>query len=100
MQRASRLINRNVVAERGRTSMRLEPELWEALLEICEREGQDMSSLVRKVEQKGHAGGRTSAVRVFVMSYFRDAATEPGHSASGHGTLSMNRHMEPTRLSA
>ena len=27
----SRLINRNVVAERGRTSMRLEPELWEAL---------------------------------------------------------------------
>ena len=85
MQRASRLINRNVVAERGRTSMRREPELWEALLEICEREGQDMSSLVRKVEQKGHAGGRTSAVRVFVMSYFRDAATEPGHSASGHG---------------
>jgi hypothetical protein len=24
----SRLVNRNVVAERGRTSMRLEPELW------------------------------------------------------------------------
>ena len=46
----SRLINRNVVAERGRTSMRLEPELWEALLEICGRERQDMSSLVRKVE--------------------------------------------------
>ena len=61
----SRLINRNVVAERGRTSMRLEPELWEALLEICGREGEDMSSLVRKVEQSGHAGGRTSAVRVF-----------------------------------
>jgi hypothetical protein len=26
----SRLINRNVVAERGRTSMRLEPELWDS----------------------------------------------------------------------
>src|SRR5580693_3538483 len=88
----SRLINRNVVAERGRTSMRLEPELWEALLEICGREGQDMSSLVRKVEQSGHAGGRTSAVRVFVMSYFRDAATEAGHAAAGHGALSVGRH--------
>lgn len=93
----SRLINRNVVAARGRTSMRLEPELWEALLEICVREGQDMSSLVRKVEQSGHAGGRTSAVRVFVLSYFRVAATEAGHAAAGHGTLSVNGHRELTR---
>lgn len=96
----SRLINRNVVAERGRTSMRLEPELWEALLEICGREGQDMSSLVRKVEQNGHAGGRTSAVRVFVMSYFRDAATEAGHIAAGHGALSVNRQPEVARSAA
>src|ERR1700676_1794079 len=96
----SRLINRNVVAERGRTSMRLEPELWEALLEICGREGQDMSSLVRKVEQSGHAGGRTSAVRVFVMSYYRDAATEAGHAAAGHGVLSLNSLAEPARSAA
>jgi predicted DNA-binding ribbon-helix-helix protein len=96
----SRLINRNVVAERGRTSMRLEPELWEALWEICGREGQDMSSLVRKVEQKGHAGGRTSAVRVFVMSYFREAATEIGHGAAGHGALSVNGHPNPVPTAA
>ena len=96
----SRLVNRNVVAERGRTSMRLEPELWEALLEICGREGEDMSSLVRKVEQHGHAGGRTSAVRVFVMSYFRDAATELGHTAAGHGDRSQVRHAEAARSAA
>ena len=59
-----------------------------------------MSSLVRKVEQNGHSGGRTSAVRVFVMSYFRDAATEPGHSAAGHGTLSPNLHTEVARTAA
>ena len=96
----SRLINRNVIAERGRTSMRLEPELWEALLEICEREGQDMSSLVRRIEQRGHAGGRTSAVRVFIISYFRDATNESGHATAGHGALSLNRHAEPTRSAA
>jgi predicted DNA-binding ribbon-helix-helix protein len=94
----SRLINRNVVAERGRTSMRLEPELWDALLEICGREGQDMSSLVRKIEQTGHAGGRTSAVRVFVLSYFRVAATETGHGAAGHGALAVNGHPTPGRI--
>jgi predicted DNA-binding ribbon-helix-helix protein len=81
----SRLINRNVVAARGRTSMRLEPELWDALLEICLREDLDASELVRQIEAKGHAGGRTSAVRVHVLTYYRDAATEHGHLATGHG---------------
>ena len=80
--------------------MRLEPELWEALLEICERENQDMSALVRKVEQIGHSGGRTSAVRVFVIAYFRHAATESGHATAGHGALSHARLAEPARSAA
>jgi len=84
----SRLINRNVVAGRGRTSMRLEPELWDALLEICQRERQDLNRLVRQIEAEGHSGGRTSAVRVFVLQYFRAAASEPGHEAVHHGGLS------------
>ena len=84
---SSRLINRNVVAERGRTSMRLEPELWDALAEICRRERQDINRLVRQIEATGHSGGRTSAVRVFVLQYFRDAASEAGHEAANHGAL-------------
>ncbi|HET8996477.1 MAG TPA: ribbon-helix-helix domain-containing protein [Acetobacteraceae bacterium] len=82
---SSRLVNRNVVAERGRTSIRLEPELWDALLEICHREDQDLNAIVRQVEAAGHSGGRTSAVRVFVLGYYRSAATEAGHLAAGHG---------------
>ena len=82
---ASRLVNRNVIAGGGRTSMRLEPELWEALIEICQREGRDVHALIRAVDAARHAGGRTSAVRVFVLSYFRAAATEAGHAAAGHG---------------
>jgi predicted DNA-binding ribbon-helix-helix protein len=88
---SSRLINRNVVAGRGRTSMRLEPELWDALLEICQREGQDISRLVRQIEAAGHSGGRTSAVRVFVVQYFRAAASEAGHEAARHGSLETAR---------
>jgi predicted DNA-binding ribbon-helix-helix protein len=95
---ASRLINRNVVAQRGRTSMRLEPELWEALTEISEREGKDLSGLVRKVEAHDHPGGRTSAVRVFVLEYFRDAATEAGHANAGHGSSPPIRFIEPVRM--
>ena len=92
--KASRLVNRNVVAERGRTSMRLEPELWDALSEICEREAQDMSTLVRQVEATGHAGGRTSAIRVFILNYLRQAATEDGHAGMGHGPVLRPRMAE------
>jgi predicted DNA-binding ribbon-helix-helix protein len=65
--------------------MRLEPELWDALVEICRREAIDPGQLVRRVEEQGHAGGRTSAVRVFLLTYFRTAATEAGHAEAGHG---------------
>jgi predicted DNA-binding ribbon-helix-helix protein len=78
--------------------MRLEPELWDALGEICEREAQDMSTLVRQVEAAGHAGGRTSAIRVFILNYFRGAATEPGHAGVGHGPILRSRMTEMTSL--
>ncbi len=93
----SRLVNRNIVAGRGRTSMRLEPELWDALLEICRRESIDPGQLVRRVEEQGHAGGRTSAVRVYLLTYFRVAATEDGHAQAGHGGGEISR---PKGLSA
>lgn len=96
----SRLVNRNVVAGRGRTSMRLEPELWDALTEICEREAHDMSTLVRQVEAAGHVGGRTSAVRVFILNYYRGAATEAGHAATGHGPMPRSRMPELARSAA
>jgi len=41
-------------------SMRLEPELWQALSDIREREAQDRGAPVRQVEAAGHIGGRTS----------------------------------------
>ena len=76
--RESRLVNRNVVTASGRTSIRLEPELWEALEEICRRERISLAEAVRDVETRwlasGGTGGRTSAVRVHIVSYFRRAA--------------------------
>ena len=65
--------------------MRLEPEVWDALREICLREGCDLGELIQRVEDNGDEGGRTSAVRVHVLQYFRAAATDDGHIAAGHG---------------
>ena len=82
----SRLVNRNITAGAGRTSMRLEPEVWDALREICLREGLELRELIKQVEQTASPGGRTSAVRVHVLQYFRTAATHEGHVQAGHGT--------------
>ena len=83
----SRLVNRNIIASRGRSSMRLEPEIWDALQEICKREQIGLGDLVQKIEGARSEGGRTSAVRVYAFQYFRAAATDEGHSAAGHGKL-------------
>lgn len=81
----SRLVSRNVMGEACRTSMRLEPELWEALEEMCRRERLVVHDMVRRIGTRAAPGGRTSAVRVEVVSYFRAAATEEGHREAGHG---------------
>jgi predicted DNA-binding ribbon-helix-helix protein len=78
----SRLVNRNVNAARGRTSMRLEPEFWDALHDICRREQIDVGTMIQQIEAQGAAGGRTSAVRVFIVRYFRDSAAADGHGAN------------------
>ena len=81
----SRLVNRNITSGSGRTSMRLEPEVWDALREICLREGIELRELIRRVEHNVTPGGRTSAIRVHVVQYFRAAATDEGHILAGHG---------------
>ena len=67
--------------------MRLEPEIWDALQEICRREQVGLGDLVQRVEGNSSEGGRTSAVRVFAFQYFRAAATEDGHRQASHGTI-------------
>jgi predicted DNA-binding ribbon-helix-helix protein len=81
------LVSRNVIVNGRRTSLRLEPEMWEALDEIAKRESQRINDLVAFVDRNRDAATLTSDVRVFVLSYFRSAATERGHTKAGHGIL-------------
>ena len=81
----SRLVNRSVWTKAGRTSVRLEPEFWDALDEVCRRERCSRNEVLHRAEEIMTAGGRTSALRVYLFQYFVAAATDVGHEASGHG---------------
>jgi predicted DNA-binding ribbon-helix-helix protein len=55
--------------------MCFEPEFWDALREICLREGIGLGELIDQAVQARPAGGQNSAVRVFAVVYFRSAAS-------------------------
>lgn len=81
------LINRNVTVNGRRTSIRLEPEMWDAIEEIAKREGVRVNDVVSRIDRtaRHRNSGLTARVRVFVLGYFRAAATEQGHMNAGHG---------------
>lgn len=83
---ASSLVSRNVTIVGRRTSIRLEPEMWIAIKDIAKREKcsvHDICSLV--YFRKSDSTSLTAAIRVFLMLYYRAAATEDGHKVAGHG---------------
>jgi predicted DNA-binding ribbon-helix-helix protein len=65
---------RNVLVDRHRTSMWLEPEMWEALKDIAQREGVSVNQLCTRVDAVRRQSSLTSGMRVFVLAYFRCAA--------------------------
>ena len=74
------LISRNITLADRRTSIRLEPEMWDALNEICAREGRSLHDICSQIDRERSQSGLTAAVRVFILNYFREAATEEGHA--------------------
>ncbi len=82
----SSLVSKNITLNGRRTSVRLEPEMWQALREIAERERCTIHDLCGLIEmKKGKNSSLTAAIRVFLMLYFRAATTEDGHGRAGHG---------------
>jgi len=76
---------RNIKLAGRRTSLRLEPEFWDALDEIVAREGSTLSALCERIKGRRAASNLTAAVRLYVLRYFRSATTETGHRNAGHG---------------
>ncbi len=85
---------RNVTVSGRRTSIRLEPERWNGVTEICQREGRTIHEICSMVEKFRRDSSFTARLRVFIMNYFRAAATEEGHADAGHGNTAAS-HANP-----
>jgi len=74
----SSLVIRNVVVGGRRTSVRLEPTMWEALSEIARVYRKSLRELVTEIERDRTASSLTAAIRVYIVEFYRAAALRAG----------------------
>lgn len=65
--------------------------MWDALQEAATREGLSLHDFCTAVAKRRGAYSMTAAIRVHLLSYFRDATTEAGHKSVGHGKIKGKR---------
>jgi predicted DNA-binding ribbon-helix-helix protein len=86
----SAIVKRSVVLNGHKTSVSLENEFWEGLRDIGDAKNAKLSELVRQVDQERSNGNLSSAIRVFVLSYFRNlqnGAAACGDPAERHAPV-------------
>jgi predicted DNA-binding ribbon-helix-helix protein len=80
-RRDSTLLNRNIWIGRRRTSLRLEPAMWQALEEVAATSGLTIHQLCTMIDERRRESSLTAAVRVFLLLYYRDASREGGRQS-------------------
>jgi predicted DNA-binding ribbon-helix-helix protein len=80
------LVNHTFYIGKRRTSARFDELTWRLLLEVANREGVTVNQLCTAIAAaKSRRLSLTAAIRLGVLQYYRDAATEAGHILAGHG---------------
>ena len=81
----TKLINKVVMINDRRTSIRLCHKEWEALEEVCDIEKITKNDLLSLIESGKHNSlGLTYSARLFIIEYFREAATPEGQYVAKH----------------
>jgi len=65
----SSLVMHNIVVDGHRTTVRLEPVIWDALRDIARRQEVTVHSLVTSIDRRRTASSLSSAIRAFVVVY-------------------------------
>ena len=71
----SSLVIHNVVVGGHRTSVRLEPVMWDALRDIARRRQWSVHQLVTHIDrERGIGSTLASAIRVYIVNFYRVAS--------------------------
>jgi len=78
---SSPVVKRSIVIAGHKTSVSLEDGFWQGLKEIANERNLTLSDLVATIDTDRHRGNLSSAIRLFVLDYYRARAGE--HIAAG-----------------
>jgi predicted DNA-binding ribbon-helix-helix protein len=67
----SSIIKRSIVIDGHKTSVSLEDAFWSELKGIAHAQQGTLSALVAKIDETRAHGNLSSAIRLFVLEYFR-----------------------------
>jgi predicted DNA-binding ribbon-helix-helix protein len=72
----SPVIKRSIVIAGHKTSVSLEDAFWRALKEIAVSREMTLSDVVASIDTESRQGNLSSAIRIFVLDYFRTRGGE------------------------
>lgn len=70
--RSSVVKKRSISVARHKTSITLEDEFWKSLREIAEERDETISELIAAIDADRELGNLSSALRLFVLRYYRE----------------------------
>jgi predicted DNA-binding ribbon-helix-helix protein len=81
----SPVVKRSIVVAGHKPSVSLEEAFWNGMKEISGLRGMTLSELVGEIDSNRQQGNLSSAIRLFVLDYFRTrAVSAPADSKQPH----------------
>jgi predicted DNA-binding ribbon-helix-helix protein len=91
----SPVVKRSIVVAGHKTSVSLEEAFWNGMKEISGLRNITLSELVGEIDSNRQQGNLSSAIRLFVLDYFRTRAQAAGGAAPPPAAESSARHDGP-----
>ncbi|MGV7219648.1 ribbon-helix-helix domain-containing protein [Bradyrhizobium sp. UFLA05-112] len=73
----SPVVKRSIVVASHKTSVSLEEAFWTAMKEISSLRNMTLSELVGDIDRNRQQGNLSSAIRLFVLDYFKSRVAAP-----------------------
>jgi len=83
----SPVVKRSIVIAGHKTSVSLEDAFWMALKEIAAERDMTLSDLVASIDSERQHGNLSSAIRLFVLDFYRNQVSEENPGRDGAHAL-------------
>lgn len=87
----SQVVKRSIVVAGHKTSVSLEDAFWKGLKEIAGGRHQTLSDLVATIDSERQYGNLSSAIRLFVLDFYRNQLSVVNEASDGSSEMITTR---------